>query len=196
MLIVYTVLTAVLYPLVVTLIGGVAFANQANGSMITVGGKPVGSSLIAQPFTSDKYFWSRPSAVNYGIATDSNGKPESDDQGNAVLAASGASNKGPTAADLQQQVKDRADAIRKANSLAADAPIPSDLLFASGSGLDPHISPDAAKLQVARVAKARGLDPVKVSALVDQYTDGPQFGLFGDPRVNVLNLNIALDQVK
>lgn len=173
--IVLTVLTGVLYPLAVTAVARLAFSHQASGSQVMRQGQLVGSDLLAQKFTSARYFWPRPSACDYGTVP------------------SGASNLGPTSADLQQAVADRATALRTAHHLATDAPLPADLLYASGSGLDPHLSPAAARLQVARVAAARALPPARVAALVEHQIEGPQFGLLGDARVNVLRLNLALD---
>jgi len=189
MLLVLMVITGGIYPVAMTIFGRVVFPSQAGGSILTRSdGSPIGSSLIAQNFTSDIYFWPRPSASNYGVTFDNNG--------NLVLAASGASNLGPTSAALQALVQQRAAAIIAANNLPPDTPlakIPSDLLFASGSGLDPDISPAAAQLQVARVASARGVTVDQVQAIVNQYTEQPQFGVFGEPRVNVVLVNLALD---
>ena len=198
MLIVLTVITGVIYPLAMTAFGQVVFHAQANGSLVTnADGTVIGSSLIAQPFTSAIYFWPRPSAVNYGIPIDNNGNPILDSNGNLTLGASGGSNYGPTSAKLLAQIQANAQAIIAANNLPANTPpsaIPSDLLFASASGLDPDISPDAAKLQIPRVAAARGVSPDKVAAIVAEYTEQPQFGIFGEARVNVLLVNLALDK--
>jgi potassium-transporting ATPase KdpC subunit len=168
-----TMLTGLLYPLLITLAASVLAPNQA--ALQTVNGQVVGSSLVGQNFTAEKYFWPRPSAVGY------NPLP------------SGGSNLGPISLTLQQTVAERAMAIRTANKLAADATIPVDLLFASGSGLDPHISPEGAALQAARVAAARGISEADIKALIGEFTERPQFGILGQPRVNVLLLNIALD---
>jgi potassium-transporting ATPase KdpC subunit len=176
--IVFTVITGLVYPGVVTLLGQALFPRQANGSLIEVNGKKVGSELIGQPFDDPKYFWSRPSATSpYAY--------------NA--ASSGGSNSGPTNPDFINTVKGRIDALKKADPEMADAPVPMDLVTASGSGLDPHISPAAAEYQVARVAKVRNLDSAKVQELVVQNTQGRWLGFIGDPRVNVLKLNLALD---
>ncbi|MCC7448235.1 MAG: potassium-transporting ATPase subunit KdpC [Anaerolineae bacterium] len=185
MLVILTALTGVLYPLVITVAAGVIFPNQANGSLQTVNGNVVGSSLIGQGNTDPRYFWSRPSAVNYMI-------PSSPDQ----PGSSGGSNAGPTSKKLQDDVKQREAAFRAANHVPDNVPIPPEMLFASGSGLDPHISPDAARLQVDRVAAARSIARDKVAALVEQYVEMPQFGLLGQPRVNVLMLNLALDRLQ
>ncbi len=171
----FTALLGLLYPLAITGIAQLAFKNKANGSLIERDGQAVGSGLLAQQFTGAEYFWPRPSAGRY------------------ATVPSGASNLGPTSAALQSNVVAHAKAFRDAHKLAADAPVPADMVFASGSGLDPHISPDAARLQVARVAAARGSAPTQVSALVERFVEPPQYGLFGEPRVNVLQLNLALD---
>jgi K+-transporting ATPase ATPase C chain len=176
--ILWTVLTGLVYPLVITGVAQLAFRDKANGSLIQHDGNVVGSELLAQQFTGDKYFWPRPSAGGY------------------ATMPSGASNKGPTSADLQKAVQERAAAFRAAHKLAADAPVPADMVFASGSGLDPHISPEAARIQIARVAAARGVSEDSIKALVEKFIEPPQWGILGEPRVNVLLLNLALDQRK
>lgn len=175
--IIFTVLTGVLYPLVITGIAQVAFHDKANGSLIERDGKVVGSGLLAQQFTGDKYFWPRPSAGSYGTVP------------------SGASNLGPTSQALQSNVTANAAAFRTGNKLAADAPVPADMVFTSASGLDPHISPEAARLQVARIATTRGIGADQVKALVEKFVESPQWGIFGEARVNVLRLNLALDDM-
>jgi potassium-transporting ATPase KdpC subunit len=177
MLFVLTVITGVIYPLVVTGVAQVVFPHQANGSLITINGKTYGSELIGQQFTDPKYFWGRLSAASY------NG------------AASSGSNYGPLNPALTDMVQARIDALKAADP-DNRLPIPVDLVTASGSGLDPHISVAAALYQVHRVAAARGLSEADVKSLVDQYTTGRQFGFLGEPRVNVLELNLALDGVK
>ncbi|WP_087724767.1 potassium-transporting ATPase subunit KdpC [Pandoraea sp. PE-S2T-3] len=175
--VVLSVITGLVYPLVVTGIGRVAFSREASGSLIYKDGKPVGSSLIGQNFDEPKYFWGRLSAT----------APMPDNG-----LASGGSNYGPLNPALADAVKGRIAALREADPTAA-LPVPADLVTASASGLDPEISPAAAAYQVSRVAKARGLTPDAVQALVARYTQGRQWGIFGEPRVNVLKLNLALD---
>jgi len=180
--IIWTVLCGIAYPVVMTVIAQVAFPDKANGSLITRDGKVIGSALLAQQFTGSNYFWPRPSGCSYGT-------------GGTGIAASSASNLGPTSGQLQTNVVNNTAAFLSGNNLPTNTPVPADVVFASGSGLDPHISPDAAQLQVARVAAARGLNKDKVRGLVDTYTEQPQWGFLGEPRVNVLLLNIALDQM-
>ena len=174
---VLTLITGVIYPLVVTGIAQVAFPHQANGSLIEHDGAIVGSELIGQQFDDAKYFSGRPSATG---PTPYN------------AAASTGSNFGPTNPAQLDAVRGRADAFKQAH-LGETTPIPVDLVTASGSGLDPHISPAAAEFQIGRVARARGLSEPQVRKLVRTHTEGRTFGLFGEPRVNVLLLNLALD---
>ena len=176
-LLLMTLLTGVAYPLVVTGIAQTLFRAQANGSLIVKDGKPVGSRLIGQPFDDPKYFWSRPSATS----------PFADNAG-----SSSGSNLSPTNPDLVKAVQGRVDALRAADP-GNTARVPVDLVTASGSGLDPHISPAAALYQVPRVAKVRKLDPETVRQLVERHTEGRFLGFLGEPRVNVLTLNLALD---
>ena len=180
MLVVLTALTGIVYPLVVTGIAQVAFPRAANGSLISANGKTLGSELIGQPFDDPKYFWSRPSATS---PQPYNG------------ASSAGSNQGARNPALADAVKDRIKALRDADP-DNKAPVPVDLVTASGSGLDPHISVAAAEYQVARVAKARGLPAEIVRSLVDKHTEGRTLGVLGEPRVNVLPLNLALDGVR
>ena len=180
-----TVLTGVIYPLLVTGIAKAVFPKQANGSLVIANGKAVGSELLAQRFGADNYFWPRPSA--------------GDDGTNYVTVASSASNLGPTSSNLVATVQARIASFQTANGLATNAPVPADMAFASGSGLDPHISPEAARLQINRVATARKFSleqKQKLSALVEQSIEPPQLGFLGEPRVNVLKLNLALDSLK
>jgi K+-transporting ATPase ATPase C chain len=181
-----TLITGVLYPLLVTGIAQVAFPYQANGSVIMRAGQAVGSELIGQSFDRPEYFWGRPSAT----ATQPYNSFDA-----ASLTASSGSNLGPLSATLNQLVQARVEALRAADPTNT-SPIPVDLVTASGSGLDPHISLAAALYQLPRVARARGLDITVVRALVDRYTEGRQLGLLGEVRVNVLELNLALDAAK
>jgi K+-transporting ATPase ATPase C chain len=180
LLVALTVITGVIYPAAVTLIAQVAFPAQANGSLITVDGKTVGSSLIGQAFDQPKYFWGRPSDAG---ATASN-------PGGYDGTSSGGSNLGPTSSALIAAVTAQVDRLRAANG---NAPIPVDLVTASASGLDPDISPAGAEYQVARVAAARSLTVDAVRAAVARHTTQPQFGFLGEPIVNVLELNLDLD---
>lgn len=169
-----------LYPLIVFGISQTLMRDKANGSLIIdQNGTIRGSRLLAQGFTDPKYFHPRPSAAGTGYDA----------------AASSGSNLGPTSQKLNDAIKDRIDAYRKENGLRADEQVPADAVTASGSGLDPHISPRNAELQVPRVAKARGLDENNVRELIQQNTEGPDLGILGDAGVNVVRLNLALDQV-
>lgn len=175
-----TILTGLIYPLIITGIAQLTMKTKAGGNIITFQGKTVGSKLIAQKFSSDRYFWPRPSAVDY------NPLP------------SGGSNLGPTSAALKRAVEERKATISKNQN--TKQPIPVELLYASGSGLDPDITPKAAIFQIDRIAKARGMDSEKgkqiLQQLVEKYTKGPCLGFLGEHRVNVLELNLALDQLK
>lgn len=185
LLVLLTVLTGVIYPLVVTGIAQIAFPHQANGSLIMIDGKAYGSELIGQPFDDPKYFWGRLSAT---AAFPYNAFDAE------TLTGSSGSNYGPLNPALLDMVQARVDALKAADP-GNTAPIPVDLVTASGSGLDPHISVAAARYQVHRVAQARGLRDEVVTALVDEYTQGRQFGFLGEPRVDVLGLNLALDGI-
>ncbi|HXP88541.1 MAG TPA: potassium-transporting ATPase subunit KdpC [Bryobacteraceae bacterium] len=173
-----TLVLGVLYPLGMTGISQILFPHQANGSLITADGKVIGSELIAQNFTKPEYFQPRPSAA-----------------GNDGFDAtnSGGSNFGPTNQKLIDRTKAAIEKFRKENP-DYSGPLPADLVTASASGLDPHLSPDSAKAQAARVAKARGVSVDQVNQLIAQFTEGPDLGLLGEPRVNVLKLNLALDR--
>jgi K+-transporting ATPase ATPase C chain len=179
MFLILTVITGVLYPWAVTRVAGLLFSNQADGSLIYKEGQVVGSRFIGQPFDDPKYFWGRPSATGpfpYNAS------------------ASSGSNLGPTNEVLKKAVADRVAAL-KAVDPENTAPVPVDLVTASGSGLDPHISPASAAYQIGRVAKRRGLEEERVKRLVAEQTEERQWGLLGEPRVNVLELNLALDEL-
>jgi K+-transporting ATPase ATPase C chain len=178
--ILWTIICGLAYPVVITVLAQLAFNNQANGSLVARDGKVIGSALLAQQFQGSNYFWPRPSACSYG-------------SGASGLVASGASNLGPTSGQLQTNVMNNAAAFISGNNLPTNTVVPSEMVFASGSGLDPDISPEAAQMQIARVASARGWPKEKVRTLVDQFTEGSQWGFLGEPRVNVLRLNVALD---
>jgi K+-transporting ATPase ATPase C chain len=178
-----TLITGIIYPLVVTVIAQVAFPAQANGSLIVKDGQPIGSRLIGQSFDDPKYFWGRLSATGTYPYNAFNAE---------ALTASSGSNYGPLNPALLEMVQSRIDALQEADPGNTQS-IPVDLVTASGSGLDPHISPAAAEYQVARVARARRLDESAVRQLVAQHTQGRDLGVLGEPRVNVLELNLALD---
>jgi K+-transporting ATPase ATPase C chain len=183
---IFTILTGLVYPLVVTGIAQAIFPNQANGSLIVRHGQAVGSELIGQPFDDPKYFWGRLSATSPVGYTAFNGDK---------LTGSSGSNYGPLNPALLEAVQTRIKALQEADP-DNKAPVPVDLVTASGSGLDPHMSPAAAAYQVGRVARARGLSEAAVRQMVAQHTESRTLGLLGEPRVNVLALNLALDDVK
>jgi K+-transporting ATPase ATPase C chain len=187
LIVLFTVLTGLIYPLAVTGIAQVLFPGQANGSLAVVDGKVVGSSLIGQVFSDDRYFQGRPSAT---VAPDPNDSSKTVDAPYNAANSAG-SNLGPTSKTLIERVKTDVEA-RKAQN--ANARVPTDLVTASGSGLDPHISPEAADFQVPRIAKARNLSEDRLRQLVGQHVEGRSLGFLGEPRVNVLALNMALDR--
>jgi K+-transporting ATPase ATPase C chain len=171
------VLTGVVYPGVVTGLAQLLFPRQANGSLIAVGGNVIGSRLIGQAFARPGYFHPRPSAAGAGYDA----------------MASGGTNEGPTSHALAESIAARVDSVHRRDGVRG--PVPADMVTASGSGLDPHISPANAMLQVMRVARARGVRPETIRALVQHHVEARQLGIFGDPRVNVLELNLALDSL-
>ncbi|KKD37019.1 K(+)-transporting ATPase subunit C [Limnoraphis robusta] len=174
------VITAICYPVFLLIIGQVAFPYQANGSLITnAQGEIIGSALIGQSFTSERYFWSRPSTINYSQGEDS-----------APTGISGASNLAPSNPDLITRIQQEITRLQQAGIEPT-----ADLVYASGSGLDPHITPEAAQVQVARVAQARSISPEEIQELIVQNTDKRFLGIFGEPGVNVLKLNLALNQL-
>ena len=174
----WTIVAGIIYPLVITVIAQVAFKHQADGSLVERDGKVVGSVLLAQQFQGTNYFWARPSAGSY------------------ATVPSGASNLGPTSGQLQTNVMNNVAAMQTAHGLSTNAPVPADLVYTSGSGLDPHISPEAARFQIARVAAARGMSESDMKQLVEKFVEPPQLGFLGEARVNVLLLNLALDGMK
>ncbi len=185
LLLALTFLTGIVYPLLITGIAHELFPRQAGGSLLASHGRIVGSALLPEKFSSNKYFWPRPSA--------------GDDGTNYVAVPSSASNFGPTSSNLVATAQSRLTAFKMANGLESNAPVPAEMVFASGSGLDPDISPEAARLQINRVAAARNFSQEQkraLSNLVHREIEPPQFGFLGEPRVNVLLLNLALDSIK
>jgi K+-transporting ATPase ATPase C chain len=178
----WSIIAGVGYTAVLTVISQVLFHERAEGSLVTRDGKLIGSEWLAQQFTGTNYFWPRPSACTYG-------------SGASGLVASSGSNLGPTSGTLQTNVNNNVSAFISGNNLPTNTVVPADMIYASASGLDPHISPEAAQLQIARVAAARGLSADKVKELVERFTEPPQWGFLGQARVNVLKLNVALDQL-
>ncbi|WP_320937161.1 potassium-transporting ATPase subunit KdpC [Enterocloster lavalensis] len=179
------VITSLIYPAVITAAARAMFPDQATGSIIVGNdGKRYGSELLAQEFTGENYMWGRIMNVDTATFTGEDGEP---------LLYSWASNKSPAGEELEALVAERVERLRAANPEQGDEPIPVDLVTCSGSGLDPDISPAAAEYQVQRIADARGMRPEDVQAVIDRYTNGRTFGLFGEPRVNVLKVNLALD---
>lgn len=180
LLLVMTILTGIIYPLFITGLGKALFPHQANGSLIMVDGKIKGSELVGQKFVSPRYFWSRPSAIDY------NPMP------------SGGTNLGPTSVALKDAVQQGRLKMISTDGRSSFVNLPKDMLFASGSGVDPHISPEAARLQINRVANARGFTAdqrERLAGLVDRFIEAAQWGIFGELRVNVLLLNMAVDRL-
>ena len=178
------ILCGLIYTVVCTGLSQLFFGRKANGSIIEVNGVKYGSELLAQEFTGENYMWGRIMNVDTATFTGEDGEP---------LLYSWASNKSPAGEELEALVAERVERLRAANPEQGDEPIPVDLVTCSGSGLDPDISPAAAEYQVQRIADARGMRPEDVQAVIDRYTTGRTFGLFGEPRVNVLKVNLALD---
>lgn len=174
---VLTVVLCVIYPVLISLAARLS-KGQGNGETITVNGKVVGYANVGQSFTKPQYFWGRPSAVGYNAA------------------GSAGSNKGPSNPDYLKDVNSRIDTLLKYHPYLKRADIPAEMVTASGSGLDPDLSPDAAKIQIKRVAQYRKIDEAKLTALVNSHTEGPLLGLFGPSKINVLKLNVALDEIK
>ena len=206
MLIVLTVLLGLAYPLAMTGVAQALFADKADGSLIERDGVVVGSSLVGQAFSAPEYFHTRPSAAGALASgslvqdTDEAGNPVGDpypaDPADLSLAASGASNQGPTNPDLLAAIEERVAAYREVNGLAEEVPVPIDAVTASGSGVDPHISVANARLQADRVAAERNLSVDTVLALIDDHTAGRSLGFLGEEGVNVLELNLALDELR
>lgn len=186
LVLVMTVLCGFLYTLVCTGVNQLLFPHQANGSVIEIDGKTYGSELLAQQFTRPEHLWGRPMSLDLTSFTD--------EEGNPVMYA-WATNKSPAGEDEEAMVQERIDALLEADPSMAGTPIPVDLVTVSGSGLDPEISPEAARYQVHRIAEARGIPEEEVQTVIDRYTTGRFLGIFGEPRVNVLKVNLALDGV-
>lgn len=186
LVVVMTILCGFIYTLVCTGVNQLLFPHQANGSVIEINGKTYGSELLAQQFTQPEHLWGRPMSLDLTSFTDEDGNP--------VMYA-WASNKSPAGEDEEAMDQERIDALLEADPSMAGTPIPVDLVTVSGSGLDPEISPEAAQYQVHRIAAARGISEEKVQAVIDRYTTGRFLGIFGEPRVNVLKVNLALDGI-
>ncbi len=180
--IVWSIITGVIYTVAFTVFAQLVFKRQAEGSLVVRDSKIIGSEWLAQQFTGTNYFWPRPSACSYGT-------------GASGIVASSGSNLGPTSAPLRTNALSNIAAFISGNNLPTNTVVPADMIYASASGLDPHISPEAAQLQIARVAAARSLSADKVKELVAKFTESPQWGIFGQARVNVLLLNVALDEL-
>lgn len=186
LVVVMTILCGFIYTLVCTGVNQLLFPHQANGSVIEIDGETYGSELLAQQFTQPEHLWGRPMSLDLTSFTD--------EEGNPVMYA-WATNKSPAGEDEEAMVQERIDALLEADPSMAGTPIPVDLVTVSGSGLDPEISPEAAAYQVHRIAEARGISEEEVQAVIDKYTTGRFLGIFGEPRVNVLKVNLALDGI-
>jgi K+-transporting ATPase ATPase C chain len=195
MVLVMTVLLGLAYPLIGTGIAQALFKSKADGSLVEVDGKVIGSKELGQQFTEAKYFHGRPSAAGITASGSLDDQGQAGDPKDKSLMNSGGSNLGPTNPTLLDDVSKAVAAYRKENHLSASTSVPVDAVTSSGSGVDPEISVANARLQAARVAEARGLPVSKVDQLIDQYTDGRSLGFLGDPGVNVLELNLALDRI-
>lgn len=185
-IVVFTLLCRAVYPVVITGASQLLFKDKANGSIIEVNGKKYGSILLGQQFTGDKYLWGRIMNIDTETFKDS--------EGNAVMYSS-PSNLSPASDEYEALVKERVEKIKASNPNASEEAIPVDLVTSSGSGLDPHISVAAADYQIERVAKARNIKPDEVKEIIEKYTEGRTFGVFGEERVNVLEVNLALDGI-
>lgn len=190
--IVFMVICGLVYPALITGIGQLFFNREANGSMIAVDGKEVGSALIGQNFSSDKYFHGRVSSVNYNTYTEADTKPDKDGKVAYAGVGSGSQNLAPSNKALTDRVQKDIDDFLKAHPGVKKEDIPTDLLTSSGSGLDPDISPAAAKIQIPAVSKASGISETDLQKIVDKYTEGKTLGVFGDPTVNVLKANLEI----
>ena len=193
--IVMMVLCGIIYPLALTGISQLIFNKQANGSMIVSSGKEVGSELIGQSFTDPKFFRGRVSAVNYNTYTESDTQPDKDGKKAYNGVSSGSQNLAPSNEALQERVKKDIDDFLKSHPGVKKEDIPTDLLTSSGSGLDPDISPESAKIQISAVSKASGISETELQKIVDKYTEGKSLGIFGEPRVNVLKVNLEIDSI-
>lgn len=185
-IILFTIICGLIYPLIMTGISQLLFKEKSNGSIIEIDGKKYGSTLLAQQFTGDNYLWGRVMNIDTKTFTDEDGK--------AVMYAS-PSNLSPASEEYETLIKERIDKIKKANPDVKEDAIPVDLVTCSGSGLDPHISVEAADYQIERVAKARGIEKEQVEEVIDEYTTGKFLGIFGEETVNVLQVNLALDGI-
>ncbi|MCT8975233.1 K(+)-transporting ATPase subunit C [Clostridium sp. CX1] len=193
--IVLLIICGIGYPLLMTGLSQLVFPRQAKGSIIEIGGKKVGSEVLGQSFSDARFFKGRPSAVNYNTYTEADTKPDNEGKTAYLGVSSGSQNLAPSNPALAERVQKDMDAFLKANPDIRKDQLPADLLTASGSGLDPHISPKAAQLQIPAIAKATGIGEVQLNKIIDKYTDGKQLGIFGEPRVNVLKANLEIYKI-